>query len=427
MRLSLIGVNHKKAGLERRERFSLAAGEAESALAVLAAREEVAECFLLSTCNRTELYLLCREDADPGELLSGIVPAEGLLQLCYRLENEEAVRHLFAVAAGLDSMVLGETEIIGQLRESYLQARATGACGPVLGALCESALAAGKKAQSETGIGRNAVSYGYAAACAAQEMFGSLSDRTLMVIGTGEMAGLVLQNMLAFGIGKVLVAGRHRERGEALAGRFNAVFVAYKSVEAGLAGADVVLCATNAPHWLLTREMVAPLQRDRSGRPLLVVDLGVPRNVEPSVVELPGVTLLNLDGLAAVIRENVQQREREAARAVLIIEDQAREFCRNLKVQRAGRFIAHLQRSGELIRRRKLEEFAGRLSGLDGKVQKAVEKLTRSLVTELCRQQVDGLKALALRDDYEAVAPALAVLFGLRAEQEEASGAGGKD
>jgi glutamyl-tRNA reductase len=210
--LSVIGVNHKTAGLGERELFTLPEGEANVALARLAERKEVAECFLLATCNRTELYLLHSEEADPAELFAAIFPAlhRDIINLCYRLENEEAVRHLFGVAAGLDSMVLGETEILGQLKEACRRGRAGGTRGTVLGSFCESALAAGKKVQSETGIGRSAVSYGYAAAVKAREMFGSLAGRTLMVIGTGKMAGLVLQNMLAFGIGTLLLAGRRR-------------------------------------------------------------------------------------------------------------------------------------------------------------------------------------------------------------------------
>lgn len=422
MPLVLVGVNHRQAGLELREKLSLQENEIPRALEYFLQREGIAECFLLSTCNRTELYAICEGNEELLASFRGFfqdVKKQGfdslLPQLLYVREEEEAVRHLFSVVCGLDSMVLGETQILGQVKEAYHCSQAAGATGALLHSLCQKALATGKKVHTLTTLGQHAISFGYAAVEVARLLFDSLHNRTLMVMGTGEMAKLTLQNLFAMGAREVIVASRHRERAAALAGRFQGKILNLTRLATGLARADVVICATQAPHYIINVERLKQMRQGQNRQPLLLIDLAVPRNVDPAVAGLEGVHLYNLDDLQFIIDENLKARESEAVKAGSIIEEQVKEFLRWYRRQRAIPLITALRNKTEQLRRAKLEQF--QTAALSPREQQLVDKLTRSLTATLLKEPLLAIKDLCLREDFATTEKYARQIFGL--EQHE--------
>jgi len=426
MPLVLIGLNHKHAGIELREKLSLEKEEVEQALNYLLQQENINECFLFSTCNRTELYAICSENHNLQKLFFDFFKTvkkqeleRSFENLCYVKEEEAAARHLFRVACGLDSMVLGETQILGQIKEAYYQCMASKATGVYLHSLCRKALSTGKKVHTQTALGQHAVSFGYAAAEIARRIFASLEAHTLMVIGTGEMAKLTLQNLFELGAREIIVATRHRERGEALAARFRGKTLNLTRLDKGFKNADVIICATNAPHYIITAERLSPLLKQENRGPLLIIDLGVPRNVEPAVGSLESVHLYNLDDIEFIIAKNLEARRAEAEKAETIIESQVADFTRWYRRQRAIPFISALRKKAEKIRQEKLQQFAQQLSSLSPKEQETVDKLTRSLVNQLVKDPVLNMKDFSLQPGYELLEKNACLLFGLEKEVKE--------
>lgn len=419
MTLVMVGVNHRQADLELREKLSLQEKELPQALDYFMQDQEISECFLLSTCNRTELYAICKEnerllnrfrdffhDVKNQPFVDNSLP-----KALYVREGEEAVRHLFNVTCGLDSMVLGETQILGQVKEAYQYCQEAGSTGTYLHSLCQKAIATGKKVHTLTTLGQHAVSYGYAAVEVARMVFNSLNDHTLMVIGTGEMAKLTLQNLFTLGAKEVIVASRHRERALSLAERFKGKVINYTRLEGGLAQSDVIICATQAPHYIITGEKLSQVHRNKNKEPLLIIDLAVPRNVDPAVAAMENVFLYNLDDLQFVISENLKIRELEAAKAGSIIDEQVWKFSRWYKRQRAIPIITEMRRKGEQIRKEKMEQFG--IGSLSPREQQLVDNLTKSIVNTILKEPVTALKDLCLQEDYEPAEKYTRQLFGL--------------
>ncbi len=424
MPLVLVGLNHRHAALELREKLTLQEKEIPEALAYFRQKKGIAECFLLSTCNRTELYAICEGNE---KLLAGFQDffqevkkqhLEGLgPPTLYIREEAEAVRHLFSVACGLDSMVLGETQILGQVKEAYFLSKAAGTTGALLHNLCQKALATGKKVHTLTALGQHAVSFGYAAVEVAKLLFDSLHNRTLMVIGTGEMAKLTLQNLFALGAREVIVASRRQERASALAQRFQGKVLNFTRLAEGLSRADVVICATQAPHYIINVERLQQARRTAKERPLLLIDLAVPRNVEPAVAELEGVHLYNLDDLQFIINENLKVREREAAKAKSIVAEQAGEFLRWYRRQQAIPLITTLRQKAEQLRQARLEQF--QIASLPTREQQLADKLTRSLTAALLKEPLLAIKDLCLQEDFSTAEKFVRRIFGLEQESTE--------
>ncbi len=426
MSIVLIGVNHKIADLETREKLSLEREDLQQAIQYLLQCEEGEECFLLSTCNRTELYAFCRENHGLQERFLRFFQevkqqnldyaGHGLL---YTLEEEEAVQHLFHVAAGLDSMVLGETQILGQGKEAYMQCQELGSTGSYLHELCQTALSTGKQVHTHTGLGQHAVSFGYAAAEIARDLFPDLQQQTMLVVGTGEMAELTLKNLFELGIRDVIVASRQEARGRELAARYKGKTLPFHCLSEGFQEADVIICATNAPHYVITPERISPLHAGRTGRPLLLIDLGVPRNVAPEVEKIGCVYLYNLDDLKEIIEKNLHHRQQEAEKAKTIIQDRVHDFSRWYRRQRAIPLILSLREKAEGLRQEKLEKFG--VAALSPKERAQVEKLTASLVNSLLRDTILALKDLSLEPGFTQLEPLLGQLLGLAPPAESPS------
>ena len=406
MNLVLVGTSHRLAPVEVRERIAL---DLEGAADLARRLADGGEAVCLSTCNRTEIYI-AHSDPKQAEGRAGAALAEGEIEL-YRLRDEAAALHLFRVAAGLDSLVPGEGEILGQVREAY----EAGSCGPMLDRLFRQALHAGKKVRTETAIGESPASISSAAAALAQQVFGDLDACRVLLIGAGEVSELTARSLAARGASIAAVTSRTKGRAEELAGRFGGQAIPFDQVSEELARADVVVSSTSAPGYVLAADRIP----DRKGRPLFVIDLAVPRDVEPAVAELDGCYLYDIDDLQAVVSESLSGRWREAARAESIVAHEAGKFHdwqASLDVVPA---IASLRERAESIRSGELAKAEGRLEGLSESERRTVESLTTQIVNKLLHVPIVRLNEAAATEGvcYVEVARHL---FGLGEEERAA-------
>jgi len=350
-----IGVSHKTAQVEVRERLSLNQWQVEGFLNELASDEAIDEVAAISTCNRTELYLVTRdpvaaESAALGRLATraGIRPTE-LAPIIYALRNCDGARHLFRVSAGLESMVVGESEVLGQVRTAFDTALDIGTTGPLLNRLFHSALRTGKRVRTETAIGERALSVSTVAASLAREMIGDLDGRRVVVLGAGETAELAAKAFSALGSKSVFLANRRRDRALALAQRYDGQAIFLDGLPDQLRIADIVIGATSSPHPIVTAEELSLVVDERNGRPLLLIDLAVPRDIEAACAELKGVTVRDIDDLQAVVARNRSVRAAEAGLAEDIVEDEISLFARWLATLDAVPTISDLHAHGQSV------------------------------------------------------------------------------
>jgi glutamyl-tRNA reductase len=413
--LRLVGLSHHVAPVELRERVAVDLDRARSLSQALASGGCEAAC--LSTCNRTELYVA--GDADVGEralaALMDLAGTEGdeLGKVLYRLADEAAALHLFRVAAGVDSMVPGEGEILGQVRTAY----EAGVPGPVLDRLFRQALHVGKKARSETAIGESPASVSSAAAALAQQVFGELRGRTVLVIGAGTAGEVAARSLAARGAEIGSVASRSRERAEQVARRFGARAVSLDGVAEELAGADVVVSSTSAPGFVLGRPQVELALRGRRGRPLFLIDIAVPRDLDPAINELDDCYLYDIDDLEAVVAESLAGRRREAARAESLAAEEADRFWEWQASRDVVPAIASLRARAEEIRASELARAESRLGRLTEHERQAVESVTAQIVNKLLHLPTVRMKEAAATPDGAAYVDAVEHLFGLGEER----------
>jgi len=400
--LVLVGTDHRASPLALRERVAYDAHAAEEMLVHLIARDAVGEACLVSTCNRTEVYAVPRDGTSPlpGEGYRTAVDlvflarapemeSEGRL---YVKRGEEAARHLLSVAAGLESMVLGEPEILGQVKQAHEMAAAVGAAGPVLGRLLRTAADAGRRARAETGISQGAVSLGYAVAELARNIFSHLGETRILVLGAGETARQVVRSLAERGGGgRLRIANRDPERARRLAEDVGGIeVVPFAERLETTAASDVVVAATSAPEPLLTRDGLASVMARRAGRPLLIVDLGVPRNVEPEAARLGNVFLHAIDALDALIDRNLKTRREAVPRVEEIVEQEVGRFGAWYRGLEAAPLVARLQQRAERIRRSELEAARGRFPA---ELHDDLDRLTRALVRKILHHPSAGLRS----------------------------------
>jgi glutamyl-tRNA reductase len=417
MQLILVGTSYQRAPVELRELLAYDPALRREALGRLAA--EGAEAAVLSTCNRTEVYGVSAEPAELeeriyGELagLSGLSHTE-LAPALYSVSDEAAAVHLFRVAAGLDSMVPGEAQILGQVREAYEAARETATTGATLHRLFRQALRVGKRVRTETAIGENPASVSSAAAQLAERVFEDLAGRRILLLGAGKTADLTAANLISRGVGEIVVANRSPERAEALARRFGGRAVGLDRVEAELVRADVVVASTSSQGFVLSAAQVERAVKERRGRPIFFIDIAVPRDVDPAVIELEGCYLYDIDDLERVVAESVAGRREEAVRAEAIVSEEADSFRAwqlSLDVVPA---ISSLRARAESIRREELERAQGRLASLSPRQRRAVEALTSQIVAKLLHQPTVRMKEAAAGAEGVLYADAVRHLFGL--------------
>jgi glutamyl-tRNA reductase len=401
VRIVLVGLSHKTAPVQLREKLSLYGRSTAEALHGLRDAARLEECALLSTCNRTEVVAVTREEDWQEHVLeflaghAGVSPGS-LQDHLYAYERTTAVRHLFRVAAGLDSMVVGEGQILAQVKEALQAAQEAGTTGAVTNALFQHAIACGKRARSETEIGRGAVSVSLAAVQLARQIFDRLSGHVVLLVGAGETGEATARMLLDGGAApRLLVCNRTAERAEAVAGQFGGTTVPYDGLSEALGRADIVIASTGAPNAVVTLEHMKPALRARRGRPLFIIDIAVPRDVDPAVGELDDVYLYNIDDLQEVVEKSLAGRQAEAARVEELVEEDLRKFQVWLRGLEVAPTIQELQRYAEGIVAAEQARVGGRLSHLPERDREVVETLVRGVVNKLLRSPILHLKEAA--------------------------------
>jgi glutamyl-tRNA reductase len=426
----VLGVSHRTAPLGLREQLALTEGRAAGVLNALVSEEPISEAAALSTCNRTELYLVSTDSVEAeaaglGVLAreAGIRPTE-LLGPLYSLRGTEAARHLYRVTAGLDSMIVGEAEIQGQVKRAYELALVEGATGPILNRAFRGALAAGKRARTETAVGEKGVSIPSVAVELAQRTLGDLSARRVLLIGAGETAELTARSLAARGSDAVFIANRGYNRAISLAQRFGGSAVRIDELPAQLADADIVVSTTNSPHHLIERPELEMIMEQREARPLLLIDLAVPRDIDPDCRGIEGVSLHDVDDVQAIVERNASGREAEARRAAAILDSELSRFERWLGSQEVMPTVTGLRERAEAIVSQVLAENASRWESLSPTDRERVEIMARAIVNRLLHEPTVRIKALADREDAYLQVSALRELFGLDAGTEPEAGEG---
>jgi glutamyl-tRNA reductase len=432
MHLLLLGVSHRTTSVELRERLDFATRGLDAALTALAARPNTDEAVVLSTCNRAEIYVACDEVAAArSDLLAFLaeyhgLAAEDIVPHLYEKTDAGAALHLFRVAGGLDSLVVGEPQILGQVKEAYSAATEGGTAGPVLNKVFPWSFTVGKRVRTETALSEGAVSVSFAATALAKKIFGDLAGRTVLVIGAGEMGKLTAQHLKGQGVERVIVTSRTLAHATALAESIGGVAVPWADMPGSLSQADIVITATGATLPILTRQQAGAVMRGRRNRPLFLIDIALPRDVDPAVGELESVFLYNIDDLQAVVQENLTRRAAEVARAEAIVADEVKKFETWLTAREAIPTVVALRQRFEAIRRNELDRLQPKLAGLPPEARTRVDEITRLLVEKLLITPTEQLKSTPDPERVRTYADALTRLFALDAE-EPARGEPGRD
>jgi len=411
----VLGLNHRRATLALREALSFPPCDLEGALREM--RRYVPEGAILSTCHRVELYAAVEDaksaEADLKRFWSQArgVPVAEFAAHTYFFTGRKAIEHLLTVAAGLDSAVIGEPQILGQVRQAHRTGMETRSVGPVLDALFRQAITCGKRARTETGVGRNPVSVSYAAVELARKKLGDLRNVHALLVGAGKMGELAAKHLAARGVTQISIVGRTAERVHRLARDCGAR--AMGGLEEALLACDVAITCTSAPHHVIKRDLVERVMESRAGRPLMIIDIAVPRDVDPAVDGLPGVTLFNVDELESAIAANLRERRAEAQKVVPIIHQEATAFEAWLNTRAVVPIIRALHEQAEAIRREELWRTRSVLERLPEADRRRIEALTRAIEKKLLHQPIALLRAQAASGNGHEVAEALRRLFSL--------------
>lgn len=426
MHLVVIGVNHRTSPIDVRERVSISEDRLPAILAAFKPQSRIAEALVLSTCNRTETYAYTRSRADDDLVIQIVadfcrVPREAFEAHLYSHAGHKTVEHLFRVASGIDSMVIGEAQILGQVKSAYTATSGEGSTGSVLNTLFQQAITVGKRARSETEIGRGAFSVGYAAVQLAKSIFDELKGRTMLIIGAGKMGELTLAHLSSAGATSVLVTNRTYERAVDLADRFNGRPLKFEEIPSALHTADIVITSTGSSAPIITREMVSSAMHDRRGCPVFFIDMAVPRDVAPDVGTLDNVFLYNIDDLQAAVTADIQEREGEVAKIENIVAEEVQEFMKWYRTLDAVPAITALREKFEGIRQAEIDKLRKRLSHLSEEDLEAINQVTRSIVNKISHHPTVQIKEYAASDDSVTKLDTVCELFGICRSEDDAN------
>ncbi|WP_263365825.1 glutamyl-tRNA reductase [Edaphobacter bradus] len=409
-KLVLLGINHTTAPIEVRERLAIPSERLADATRTLVHQPGIREGLILSTCNRVE-FLTLQENGQPtqtADLLRFLheyfaLPPQSLQPHLYELREGEAIRHIFRVASSLDSMVVGEPQILGQVKESYTVAREVGALSGPLDALLQRAFTVAKKVRSETQIGSSSVSIASVAVDLARKIFGSLQGKTILLVGAGKMSELAARHLIQHGASNILVANRTESRAHSLAEQFagsgvHTEALSFDSLYAEAPRADIVITSTGAPQKIFGRSNGQHFLHQRRNRPMFFIDIAVPRDVDPRMNEIEGCFVYDIDDLQQVAQANLADRSREAQAAETIVSREVDKYQKRLQARDAVPAILALQQNAEAIREAELKRMQSRLATLTPEQQALVDSLTRSLTAKLLHPQLVALRQAALSD-----------------------------
>lgn len=425
--LVAVGLNHKTAPVELRERLAFGTGDLAAALPVLRARAGLSEVMVVSTCNRVEVYATAPQWARAGErVLQTLaelrqVPLPELVAHTFVRGEKAAASHICRVAASLESMVIGEPQILGQVKEAFELAQREGTIGGILDRCLTTAFRAAKRVRSETEVARGAASVPSVAVDLARSIFGELTGNGALLVGAGEMAAQAGIHLRAAGVAEIAVVNRSEARGRALAEELAARFAPWEALATELRRADIVVTSTGSPQPVIDRALLKPVMKARRGRPIFFVDIAVPRDVEPEVTRLEQVFLYNIDDLQGIVHDNLRARAAEAERAGALVEEEVAEFVAWQRARAIGPVIKELQAHARKIAEAELVRLRGKLQGLTPEQQRAVETLAHGIVQKLLHRPMTALRQAAVGTAGEAdLAGAVQQLFGLEIGREHA-------
>src|SRR6185437_8742962 len=418
MKLLLTGLSHKTAPIHMREKLAIAESAMPRALQDLQ-KLGASEAMVLSTCNRVEFAISTSDDVDAGDILDRFlidwqIPATMFDSHLYRLESRDAIKHIFRVASSLDSMVVGEPQILGQMKAAYAVAKSEGSVGGVLESVLTRAFGAAKRVRTETGIGQMAVSVSYAAVELARRIFSSLKGQRVLIIGSGKMGELAAKHLRRSGANKIFVTNRTHARAEELARLFDGRAIDYEAFPATLHEIDIVIASSGAQHFILTREEMQRVMAQRKNKPMFLIDIAVPRNIDPAVNEIEGVFLYDVDDLAEVVNANLEEREKRATQAEAIIAEEVENMMARLRIEGVAPTIVSLQTQLEEIRAAEVTRALRRMQGLTPEQRQQIEAMTRSIVNKIAHGPISELRRHATEPEGESAIEVIRKVFHLQ-------------
>ncbi|HLO10895.1 MAG TPA: glutamyl-tRNA reductase [Pseudoneobacillus sp.] len=419
MHILVVGINYKTAPVEIRERLTFNPNELADAMKKLQTKKSILENVIVSTCNRTEIYAVV-DQLHTGryymkEFLSEWFQMDQLEFVPYLFiyEQEGAINHLFNVACGLNSMVLGETQILGQVRSSFLQGQEEKTTGTVFNQLFKQAITLAKRAHSETDIGANAVSISYAAVELAKKIFGSLSNKHVLILGAGKMGELAIQNLHSNGVNKVTVINRTFEKAQNLASRFSGIAKTLQELNVALAEADILISSTGANDFVITKEMMLSVEKMRKGKPLFMVDIAVPRDLDPRLAELDNVFLYDIDDLEGIVEANMKERQKAAEKIRMIIEAEIVDFKQWINMLGVVPVISALREKALSIQEETMESIERKLPNLSDREKKILNKHTKSIINQLLKDPILQAKEIASQSNAEQALDLFVKIFNI--------------
>ncbi|CAM4335846.1 MAG: glutamyl-tRNA reductase [Paenibacillus macerans] len=401
MHIVVVGLNYRTAPVEVRERFSFAEKDMPQALQELLRTKSVLEGVIIATCNRTEIYVVVDRLHMCGYFIRSFmerwfgVPREEFTRHLYMYEDEQAVRHLFRVACGLDSMVLGETQILGQVKSAFLLSQREKGTGTWFNMLFKQAVTLGKRAHSETAIGESAVSISYAAVELGKRIFGSFSGKRVLILGAGKMSELTAKHLSGGGADEVIVANRTYARAQELAAKFDGTPCTMQEAMERLADVDILISSTGAEGYVITSAQVARSMKRRPDRPLFMIDIAVPRDIEPEIGELENVFLYDIDDLEGIVENNLEMRRAEAVKIDKMIEEEMQVFANWLQTLGVKPVIRALQEKAAHIHESTLDSMFNKLPELDERQRKVIRRLTKSILNQMMHDPINRIKEMA--------------------------------
>ena len=422
MHLFLLGVSHRTAPVEMREKLDFSSRDLGAAVEALATRASAAESVVLSTCNRSEIYVASSDPTQAREELVQFlseyhgVPPESFTPHLFTYEDADAADHLFRVASGLDSLIVGEPQILGQVKDAFQTAADRRCTGPMLSKLFHWSFGVGKRVRTETALGEGAVSVSFAAVALARKIFGKLDGRRVLVVGAGEISTLTAQHLRGHGVGEIAITSRTAAHAEELADSVSGRTVPWEDMAGALGAADIVITATGSQRPIITRAQVETVTGWRRKDPLFIIDVAVPRDVEPSVGDIEQVFLYNVDDLQTIVQENISRRSAEIEQAEVIVRDEVGKFTAWQRSRGAVPTIVALRQRFEAIRKAELQRLEGKLGALAPDAKARVDEVTRLIVEKLLLEPTNQLKALPDEETQVAYTEAINRVFGLRDE-----------
>lgn len=425
MHTLVVGLNYKTAPVEIREKLSFIESDLPNAMEALQKQKSILENVIISTCNRTEIYAVVDQLHTGRYYIKQFlanwfnIPMEQFEDHLFIYEEDESLNHLFRVTAGIDSMVLGETQILGQVKKSFLQGQEIGTTGTVYNQLFKQAVTFAKRAHSETAIGENAVSVSYAAVELAKKIFGSLQNKHVAILGAGKMGELAIQNLYGNGVGKVTVINRTFEKAQNLASKFDGKAKAMNELQCTLLEADILISSTGATDYVIDYDLMKDVAKFRKGDPLFMVDIAVPRDLDPSIGDVPNIFLYDIDDLQGIVQANMAERERAANEIMAMIHDEIIQFKDWFNTLGVVPVISALRKKASSIQEETMMSIENKMPNLTERERKIINKHTKSIINQLLKTPILQAKELANEKDAEAQLALFQQIFGIEDEVQQ--------